>query len=128
MHNGQQKPKLRRKRRGVKWMGRPAGSSGSWGDDERYHHWYRYGVTYPYLKTVHLRLWLLKNSNRKPHSGSRTYWSAWPSSAPHMTIFSATFTSRHDRCELIIFISIRWVAAPSRTPPWHAKRVLLPLG
>ena len=30
-HNGQQKPNLRRKMRGVKWIGRPAGSSGSWG-------------------------------------------------------------------------------------------------
>jgi len=37
------KPNLRRKRRMVKWIGRPAGSSGSWGDDERYQEWYRYG-------------------------------------------------------------------------------------
>ena len=28
-HNGQLKPNLRRKRRGVKWVGRPDGSSGS---------------------------------------------------------------------------------------------------
>jgi len=26
------------------WIGRPAGSSGSWGgDDEKYQDWYRYG-------------------------------------------------------------------------------------
>ena len=31
------------KQRGVKWIGRPAGSSGSWGDDEKYEDWYRYG-------------------------------------------------------------------------------------
>jgi len=29
VHNGQQKPNLRRKKRRVKWTGRPAGSSGS---------------------------------------------------------------------------------------------------
>jgi len=37
------KPNLRRKERGVKWIGRPAGSSGSWGDDGRCQDWYRYG-------------------------------------------------------------------------------------
>jgi len=30
------KPNLRHKRRGVKWSGRPAGSSGSWDDDGRF--------------------------------------------------------------------------------------------
>ena len=34
---------MRHKRRGVKWIGRPVGSSGSWGNDERYQDWYRYG-------------------------------------------------------------------------------------
>jgi len=32
--------KLERKKRGVKWVGRPAGSSGPGGDDERYQDWY----------------------------------------------------------------------------------------
>ena len=35
--SGQQKPSLRRKKRGVKWIGRPAG------DDGKYQEWYRYG-------------------------------------------------------------------------------------
>jgi len=26
---------------------------------------------------MHLGLWLLQNTNRKPHAGSRTHWSAW---------------------------------------------------
>jgi len=43
VHNGQQKPNLRRKKRRVKWTGRPAGSSGSRGDDGRCQDWYRYG-------------------------------------------------------------------------------------
>jgi len=43
VHNGQQNPSVRRKKRGVKWTGRPAGSSGSYGDDGRYLDWYRYG-------------------------------------------------------------------------------------
>ena len=34
---------MRRKKRGVKWIGRPAGSSGSCGDDRRYQDWYKYG-------------------------------------------------------------------------------------
>jgi len=43
VQNGQQKPNLRRRKRGVEWSGRPAGSSGSRGDDGRYQDWYRYG-------------------------------------------------------------------------------------
>jgi len=43
VHNGQQKPNLRHKKRRVKWTGRPAGSSGSRGDDGRCQDWYRYG-------------------------------------------------------------------------------------
>jgi len=35
---------MRRKRRWVKWIGRPTGSSGSLGDDGRYQDWYRCGV------------------------------------------------------------------------------------
>jgi len=43
VHNGQQKPNLRHKKRGVKWIGMPAGSSWSSGDDGWYQDWYRYG-------------------------------------------------------------------------------------
>ena len=43
MHSGQQEPNLTCKKRRVKWIGSPAGSSGSLGDDRRYQDWYRYG-------------------------------------------------------------------------------------
>ena len=36
MHSGQQKPNTKYKKKGVKWIGKPAGNSGFQGDDGRY--------------------------------------------------------------------------------------------
>jgi len=59
VHNGQQKPNLRCKK-GVKWIGRSAGNSGSWVDDKRYQDWYKYGEMegeFQILGVATLKLW-----------------------------------------------------------------------
>ena len=59
VHNGQQKPNLRCKK-GVKWIGRSAGNSGSWVDDKRYQDWYKYGEMegeFQILGVETLKLW-----------------------------------------------------------------------
>jgi len=56
VHNGQ--PNLRHKGKGVMWVGRPAGNSGSWGDGRKCQGWYSYtfGRKFQIVGTVTLKL------------------------------------------------------------------------
>jgi len=66
--------------------------------------------TPPAQKTVHLGLWLLQTTNRKPDAGSRTlHWSAW-------SYGRRTWPKRQRNRRLRRLRCIRQVAAPSMFP------------
>ena len=60
MHNGQQKPNMGRKKKGAKWVKRPAKSNGSWGDDGRYPdaRWENWRKSCSFYCLATLKLWV----------------------------------------------------------------------